>query len=192
MFIEARFPMSAALTQLMERCHKLGLRCDELPTDRLSSALAGLACFPMYMVANVHGWTSDRQFRIPLVDLPGFEHIREAFEIGKQEGSFEMTKDHRRVLGTLISHAKPPDLVIYEYALETLQRLLPLLSATLADDVRAAVARMIVAVAQASGEGYLGTGEKISPEERACIIQIDRELSLSASARAAEALKSVG
>jgi hypothetical protein len=183
--------MTATLPQLMEQCCKLGLRCDALPTDRLSSALAALACFPMYMVANVHAWTSDRQFRIPLLDLPGFEHIREAFAIGKQESAFEMSKEHRRVLGTLVSHARPPDLVVYEYAVETLKQLLPLLSPGLAERVRAAVARMIMAVAQASGEGFLGTGEKISPEERTCIAQIDRELSLSASPRAAETLKAI-
>jgi hypothetical protein len=176
----------------MERCHKLGLHCDELPTDRLSSTLAALACFPMYMVANVHGWTLDQQFRVPLVDLPGTEHIREAFAIGKQEASFELTTEHRRVLGSLLSHAKPPDLVMYEYALDTLKELLPLLTPALVEKVRAAIARMVMAVAQASGEGFLGTGEKISPEERACIAQIDRELSLSGSSRAAEVLKPLG
>jgi hypothetical protein len=50
---------------------------------------------------------------------------------------------------------------------------------------------MVVAVAQASGEGFLGTGPKISPEERACIAQIDRELSLSASAPAAKILNAL-
>jgi hypothetical protein len=184
--------MSVALSQLVERLGKLGLQCSELPTDRLSSALAALACFPMYMVANVHGWTSDRQFRVPLLDLPGSEHIRESFEIGKQEGVFEMAPEHRRVVGTLLTHVKPSDLVIYEYALETLKGLLPLLSPELADQVRVAIARMIVAVAQASGKHFLGTGEKISPEERACIAQIDRELSLSATPRASESLKAVG
>lgn len=184
--------MNDILSSLMERCHKLGLRCDEFPTGHLSSTLAALSCFPMYMVANVHGWTSDRQFHIPLLDLPGSEHIREAFEIGKQEGDFEMTKEHRRVLGSLLSQAKAPDLVIYEYALETVKAVLPQLSPALAEQVRTAIARMVVAVAQASGEGFLGTGEKISPEERACIGHIDRELSLAASPRAAEILKAVG
>jgi hypothetical protein len=184
--------MGVAPSQMVERLGKLGLRCSELPTDRLSSPLAALACFPMYMVANVHAWTTARQFHVPLLDLPGSEHIRESFAIGKQEAALEMTREHRRVLGSLLTHARPPDLVIYEYALETLKGLLPLLAPSLADQVRAAIARMVVAVAQASGEGFLGTGEKISPEERACIAQIDRELSLSASARAAETLKAVG
>jgi hypothetical protein len=81
---------------------------------------------------------------------------------------------------------------MYEYALDTLKELLPLLTPALVEKVRAAIARMVMAVAQASGEGFLGTGEKISPEERACIAQIDRELSLSGSSRAAEVLKPLG
>ena len=178
--------MNFTISQVIERCRKLGLRCDDLPTDSLSSPLAALACFPMYMVANVHGWTSDRQFQVPILDLPGSEHIREAFVIGEQE--LEMAKEHRRVLGTLLTQAKPPDLVIYEYALDTLKGLLPLLTPALAAGVRDAIAKMIVAVAQASGEGILGTGQKVSPEERACITQIDHELSLSASASSAKIL----
>jgi hypothetical protein len=54
---------------------------------------------------------------LPVLDLPGWEHIREAFVIGGEESSFEITKEDRRVLSTLLSNAKPPDLVIYEYAL---------------------------------------------------------------------------
>lgn len=181
--------MNLTISQLTERCRKLGLRCDDLPTDSLSSALAALACFPMYMVANVHGWTSDRQFRVPLFDLPGSEHIREVFEIGQQE--LEMAKEHHRVLDTLLTQAKPPDLVIYEYALDTLKGLLPLLTPALAGRVREAIAKMVVAVAQASGEGILGTGKKVSPEERACIAQIDQELLLSANASAAKILNAL-
>ncbi len=56
---------------------------------------------------------------------------------------------------------------------------------------RTAIARMVVAVASASGKGFLGTGQKISPEERACIGQIDRELSLTACPRAAEVLQAL-
>lgn len=181
----------AVSTLLIERCRKLGLTCDEVATDHISSPLAALACFPMYMVANVHAWSSDKQFRVPIVDLPGSEHIREAFAIGKQESSFEMAKEHRRVLGTLVGHAKPSDLVIYEYALETLKDLLLEVTPQIAEKVRAAVARMIVAVAQASGEGFLGTGPKISPEEQACILEIANKLSLQTTPASAAILKAV-
>lgn len=176
---------------LRERFRKLGLTCDEIATDQISSPMAALACFPMYMVANVHAWTNDKQFRVPILDLPGSEHIREAFAIGKQERSFNLAKEHRRVLGTLLSHAKPSDLIIYEYALVTLKDLLLEVTPQTADQIRAAVARMIVVVAQASGEGFLGTGPKISLEEKACITAIANTLSLQDTPASAGILKPI-
>ena len=181
----------AVSVRLLDRFRKLGLTCDEVATDHISSPMAALACFPLYMVVNVHAWTNDKQFRVPILDLPGSEHIREAFAIGKQEHSFDLAKEHRRVLGTLLSHAKPSDLVIYEYALGTLKDLLLEVTPQTAEQIRAAVARMIVAVAQASGEGFLGTGPKISPEERACIMEIANALSLQDTPASADILKPI-
>lgn len=184
--------MASSLSQLAERCRKLGLSCDTIPTDRMSSVVAALSCFPMYMVANLHAWTTDKQWHLPALDLPGAEQIREAFAIGQAEpGSGEITKEHRRILGTLLTNAKPSDLVIYEYALETLEQLLGELAPPVAEQVRAGVARMIVAVAQASGEGWLGTGPKLGPEEAACIRQISDQLSLPASPAAAALLTGI-
>jgi hypothetical protein len=184
--------MENATEQLTRRLQKLGLSCDEVPLDRLSSATAALMCFPMYMVANVHAWTSATQFQVPLVDLPGSEAIREAFAIGAQEARLEMAKEHRRVLGGLLTHAKPSDRVIYEYALDTIALFLSQADPAVVDQARTAVARMILAVAEASGQGLLGTGEKISPEERACIEQIAAALGLRETEAAAEVLKAVG
>src|SRR3954453_8822550 len=116
--------------------------------------------------------------KVPLLDWPGFEAIRESFVIGAEEGRIEMSREHRRVLGTLLTSAKPPDRVIYEYAVETLRQFLATASPAVAEQVRTAVARMVVHIAEASGEGIFGTGEKVSPEERACIEQIDAALSL--------------
>ena len=70
--------MNATQADVLERCRKLGLQCDAIPTDSMSSVVAALSCFPMYMVANVDAWTSDKQFRVPILDLPGSEHVREA------------------------------------------------------------------------------------------------------------------
>jgi hypothetical protein len=184
--------MTATQSEIVNRCRKLGLQCDEIPADSMSSALAALSCFPMYMVANVDAWTSDSQWRVPIIDFPGSEHIREAFAAGKLEGELKMDKEHRRVLGSLVSHAKPCDLIAYEYALETLRIALPALKPSLADEVRSAIARMIVKVAEASGEGFLGSGPKVSPQEKACIDQINDTLSLSQSEAAAAILADVG
>jgi len=180
--------MTSSQSVVVDRCCKLGLECSDMPTDQLSSALAALSCFPMYMVANVDAWTSDRQWHVPILDLPGSEHLREALALGMQEGKFDISKEHGHILGTLVSGAKPCDLVIYEYALETLRQAMAEVTAPLAEKLRIAVARMIVVVAEASGEGLLGTGPKVSPQEEACIKQIDSVLSLSDSTAAAAVL----
>ncbi len=174
------------------RLEKLGLECDHISLDQVTSAIAALACFPMYMVANVHLWTLDRQFRVPVVNLPGFEEIRESMEIGRQQSQWELSDDHRRVLATMLTAAKPSDRVIYEFALETIRMLLAEVGPTLAETLRVGMARMIVAVANASGKGFLGTGEKVSPEERSCIRLINAELGLDRTEAGAWLMKQVG
>jgi hypothetical protein len=180
--------MKETQSEIIDRCRKLGLQCDTIATDKASSVLAALSCFPMYMVANVHAWTSDTQFRVPLLDLPGSEHIRESFVLGSQEGKFDIEEAHRRVLSTLVSNPKPSDLVFYEYALETLQMAFAILTPNVVDNFRVAIARMIVAVAKASGEGVGGTGPKVNPQEASCIKLIIETLSLTDSDSAAELL----
>ncbi len=175
---------------LEARIGKLGLICDQVPLDKLTSPIAAVACFPMYMVANVHQWTSDKQFRVPVLDLPGFEAIREAFALGREESQFNLTREHRHVLSSLLQ-SRPSDLIVYEFALEVLADYLKIASPAVAQNLQVAIARMIVAVARASGEGVFGTGESVSPEERECIGQIAAKLDLSSSTEAAEVLASI-
>lgn len=182
--------MAPTADSLAARLGKLGLRGGaDVPTDRLTSATAALACFPMYMVANVHAWTGDRQFRVPVLDIPGSEQFLESFAIGKQEATLELEREHADVLGTLMSSSRPADRIIYEYALETLRRFLAAASEDLALTVRVAVAQMVVAVARASGKGLLGSGPKVSDEERACIRQVAEALDLEGAEAAAAALR---
>lgn len=173
---------------VVARLRMLGLKCDDVPVDRVGSAVAALACFPMYMVANLHGWTTDRQFKLPLVDIQGAEAFREAVAIGAQEARLEITPEHSKVVGSMLQSAKPPDRVIYESALATLKEYLAVAQPAVVDELRAAVARSVVAVARASGERLFGVGEKVQPEERECISHIAAELRLTESARAAEHL----
>jgi hypothetical protein len=140
----------------------------------------------MYMLSNVHAWTEDSKGRIPLVDWPGLSTIRESFAIGKQEACLELNKDHARVLHDLLASARPADLLIYEYALETLRQFLTVAEPPVVEQVRTAVARMISAVARASGKGWFG-GE-VSSAESACIEGISSELSLRESEGARRAL----
>ena len=176
----------------MVRCRKLGLECDEFPTSEMSSVLAALACFPMHMVANVDAWTNDTEFRVPVFDLPGAEKIREAFVLGMQEADFDLIPEHRQLLLTLVGKAKPSDLVIYEYALETLQIAFRMLSENLTERVRREIARSIVAVAKASGEGLGGSGPKVTPQEQFCIDDINEALRLDSSDVARTVLEKVG
>ena len=81
--------------------------------------------------------------------------------------------------------------VIYEYALEALKEFLTAAAPAVADELRTAVARTVVAVAQASGKRLFGTGEKISPTERECIQNIAAELRLADCAPAAAILSAV-
>lgn len=184
--------MDPSAETLTARLAKLGLRCDDdPPTDRLTSATAALACFPMYMVANLHAWTADRQFRVPLFDIPGSEQFLESFAIGKQEAKLELEPEHAAALGTMMSNARPADRIIYEYALETLRRFLDQGTEDLAVTVRTAVAQMVVAVARAAGKGPLGSGPKVSDEERACIRQIADALDLESTEPATAVLRTL-
>jgi hypothetical protein len=173
---------------VVARLKMLGISCEDVPLDRWSSPIAALACFPMYMVANHHAWSGARQFKVPIVDIPGSEAIREAAAIGGQEARLVVDKEHLKVVDSMLSSARPPDRVIYEYALETLRDFLTIASPTFAEEMRTAVARMIVAVSKASGEGIFGTGEKVSPEERLCIARIDADLHLAESPEASKIL----
>jgi hypothetical protein len=179
---------------LSERLTMLGLVPDAVPvpTDRITSAVAALACFPMYMVANVHAWSGESQFRVPLLDWPGSENVREAYALGQQEARLHVGDEHRKVLSGLLTHARPSDRIIYDYALETLKAYLTSASPAMAEGLRVSIARGIVAVAEASGKGFLGTGRKVTDEERACIAGIARELDLGTSTEAATTLQRLG
>src|SRR5262245_63343727 len=160
--------MSSATNEVVSRLEMLGLKCQDVPLDRVSSPIAALACVPMYMVANVHGWTSDRQFKVPLLDIQGVEAFREALVIGKEEARPEMTPEHLKVVDSMLSTVRPPDRVIYEYALETLKQYLAIAQPAVSESIRTVVARMVVDVARASGKGVSGTGEKERPQRRSC------------------------
>jgi len=176
------------VSNVVERLNKLGLRCDDVPTDTLSSATAALACFPMYMVASVATWNDDSDRQWKLGDLFGAAALRDAFAIGEQESSLEIRAEHTEILHVLLSDAKPPLLVVYEYALDTLRLCLAVVDAPLRELLRVAVARMMVAVAKASGEGWIGAGGEPTDDQRKCIRLINSQLKLDESSTAAAIL----
>lgn len=176
---------------IISRLNKLGLRASSVNNDKLDSAIAALMCMPMYMVSNVHGWTDDRQFLVPVLKAHGSEAFREAKAIGSVEREYELDKEHAQVLGQFLASARPSDLIVYEYSLETLRLFLAEATPELASTIRNQVASTIVFVAEASGKALFGGGEKVSAEERACIGDIDAALELRKSADAAAALDKI-
>ena len=131
---------------------------------------------------------SDRQFKVPLVDIPTFKSLREAVVIGEEELDLQITPEHSEILDSMFTTVRRADRVVYEYALETLKQFLAITQPAVVEKVRTLVAKGVVHVAKASGKGIFRTGEKVSPQERECISHIAAELRLMDTPGAAEIL----
>ena len=190
--VDARHARRVSTQQILERLAKLGLGTNALPNDRMTSATSALLCLPMYMVSNVHGWTDDRQFLIPVIKAHGLEAFREAFVIGAEKATLTIDEAHAEELDSFLAAARASDRIVYEYALETLRMFLGLATPILADWIRGRVAEMIVRVANAAGKEIFGSGDKVSAQERACILQITQALDLRRSAEATRTLATIG
>jgi len=152
-------------------------------------ATTALACFPMYMVANVATWSDDSDRHLKLSNLFNAASLRDAYAIGEQETRLEINAQHAAILHHLLTDARPPLLVVYEYGLETLRIFLSVANPDLVELVKMAVARMIVAVAKASGEGWFGAGGEPTDDQRKCIRLISEQLGLRHSPTASVVLE---
>lgn len=101
---------------------------------------------------------------------------------------FEIEHAHARELDRFLAEVRASDRIVYDYALETLRMFLDAAPEILANVIRDRVAEMIAGVAEASGKGAFGTGEKVSIRERECIQRIDVALDLRSSTGARSAL----
>jgi hypothetical protein len=126
-----------------------------------------------------------------VLEAHGMEAAREAAAIGSVKAELEIDREHAKVLDGFLAKARPSDVIVYEYALETLRMYLDVADAALADRIREHVARSIVHVAEAAGKALFGGGEKITPRERECIDQIDKSLALHRCAAARAALDKI-
>lgn len=169
------------MDQVIERLGKLGIRCDTLPLHKLSSASAALSCFPMYMVASVANWSDDSDRKSKLSYLFDVASLRDAYAIAEQETALAIDTEHAAILHGLLTEAKPPLLVIYEHALETLAMFLSIANPDLTELVKTAVARMMVAVAKASGNGWFGSGGEPTDAQRKLVRLISEQLTLQRS-----------
>lgn len=177
------------MNEVIERLNKLGISCDSIPTHSLASATAAISCFPMYMVASVAKWTDAENGPLKLKDLFGVASLREAYALGEREAELEIDSEHAKILHTLLTDSKPPTLVVHEYALETLRLFLSVADRDLVEIIRIAIARMMVSVAMASGEGWFGTNGAPTDEQRKCIRLIGEQLGLQQSQTASTILR---
>jgi hypothetical protein len=142
----------------------------------------------MYMVANAPAWMENEQRRAKISGLLGIDSLREAFAIGKEEAKFDISSEHGQTLHQLLIAAKPTDDIVYEYALRTLAMFLEDTTDDLTETIKMLVARGMVAVATASGEGWFGAGDEPSSSQRDCIRQIVFVLKLNDSPSASATL----
>ncbi|CAN5827127.1 hypothetical protein BH23PLA1_BH23PLA1_07900 [soil metagenome] len=168
---------------LEERLGLLGLPCESVPTDHLSSAALALACFPMYMVANCHVWASGKQYDAPEVEWPGAEELLAALG-----NSTSLEPAHRELLDSLRFGAKPPDRVFYEFALETLALFLDRAAPEVANQTRLLIAQGIVEMAGA-GIGTNFATVRCASAKRAYLQHIIVKLRLADTPTAIEALE---
>jgi hypothetical protein len=178
--------------EIIARLNKLGFATTDVSTTRLTSPIAALMCMPMYMVSNVHGWTDDRQFLLPVLEAHGIEAFLESKAIGAVEAELDIDPAHQRVLAGFLAKVRASDLIIYEYALHTLRMYLQSCSEPLAAWIREQVAKTIVYVAEASGKHVFGGGPKVSEQELSCIRDINTVLALGSHPTATIAQVEVG
>jgi hypothetical protein len=143
----------------------------------------------MNMVASVSAWTDDADREAKLNDLLGIASVRDAYALAEQETALVIDADHEEILHDLFIAPKRTDVIVHEYALQTLRMFLSLANSDLVELIKAAVARMIVAVANASGEGWFGAGSKPTEDQRECICEIASTLELHESKTACVVLE---
>lgn len=170
-------------TNIQHRIQKLGISCKEPPDlHRIAPPIAALACFPMHMVAAASAVTDtpadDERSWKSLFDLGG---VREALVIGEQESELAVADHDVRVLHGLLTFRRPSDRIVYDYAFDTLHEYFELANPDVVETLKMLVARSIVAVSEAAGEGWFGSGNAPSDEQQSCIEAICKHLELRES-----------
>ena len=182
-----------AITELIARIKKLGITCEHTPvTDCVDPAITATACFPMNMVAGASVLMDlPEQDRSSFKDLFNIAGVREAFVIGEQESSLAVSAEDVKTLDGMLAFHRPADIIIYEYALDTLSLYFTMANSDVVEVLKMAIARSIVAVSKAAGEGWFGSGSRPSEDQRACIDTICLRLKLGESKSATAVLAEI-
>ena len=181
------------MTELISRVNKLGIKCEHAPsTDRIDAPIAAVACFPMHMVAGASVLIdpTDRD-QMSFKKLFHITAVREAFVIGEQESSLPVSDADVKVLDGMLAFHRAADIIIYEYALDTLSLYFTMANADVVDLLKTVIARSVVAVSKAAGEGWFGSGGTPSDDQRTCIDTICLRLKLRESKTASVVLDKI-
>ncbi len=181
------------MTELISRLNKLGIKCEHAPlTDRIDAPIAAVACFPMYMVAGASVLIdSTDQDQMSFTKLFQITAVREAFVIGEQENALSVSDADGKVLDGMLAFHRSADIIIYEYALDTLSLYFAIANADVVDLLKTVIARSVVAVSKAAGEGWFGGGGTPSDDQRTCIDTICLRLKLRESKTASVVLDEI-
>ena len=181
----------AEQSEIRRRIEKLGFECPrDLKTDQLEPAVLALACMPMYYVAVILEIKDDEELPESATnDIFGVHHLRELMATSEATGSLQLNSADERQLRSLLVNRRPIDSIIYDFAIETLRKYLNVASPEVAEPIRAMIARTMVSVAHASGDGWFGAGSRATPEQVALIQKIAASLGLEQNEAAASLMK---
>ena len=178
------------LDTIQERLQQLAFHCPIHPTTHaIPAPVYALLCMPMHYVAFAIMLKSDQEDSESIIeDLFGIKNIRESFAIGDELQELPVTRQDATVLRKLLVHRRPVDSIIYGFAIETLRLYFEVANEDVVELAKTIVARTTVSVAQASGDGWFGSGAQATPEQNQVIDLIAVQLDLGASPTAAAIL----
>lgn len=162
---------------------KLGFECnEEIRNDTLQSPMLAVSSMPMYYVAAVLEFKEDSDLPESLLnDIFGVNRLREAFAANQVTQDMHLCYANESQLRALLVDRRKVDVIIYEFAVETIKMYLQVATPEIAAVVRNVVARGMVEVATASGNGWFGSGAEATAEQLDIISQIRDELQLDKS-----------
>jgi hypothetical protein len=178
------------LEQIKSRIQQLGFYCPNVPpTHVIAVPVYALLCMPMHYVAAALMLKTDEEVPESVIeDLFGVKNVREAFSAENVVSELPVSETDANLLRKYLVHRRPVDSIIYDFALDTISQFFEVANDDVVELAKTIVARTVVAIAHASGEGWFGSGSKASPEQNEVISLIYERLNLADSPTAKEIL----
>jgi hypothetical protein len=181
------------LDEIQSRIIQLGFNCpSEPPTHVISAPVYALLCMPMHYVASALILKTDDEVPESLIeDLFGVKNVRESFTAGNEVAELPVSKQDAATLHKYLVHRRPVDSIIYDFAIDTIGLFFDVANGDVVELAKTIIARTVVAIAHASGEGWFGSGAKATPEQNEIIRRVCHRLGLADSKTATEILKAL-